>query len=107
MMGVSARLERRIRRDFEPGSVEPVLTRLSQLARELDESPRISAGAERVQAAIVLKAAGSWKRFEGEITLANQDWRDELMGSGLENEDWPLRLDAELGPANEPGNPFR
>ena len=88
MAGVSDRLRGRIDRDFpEPGSA--------------DEVARLVAGAsdgERIQAAIVFLAGGDLDRLHAAIRLTAQDWRDTLCGAGLEHEDWPGRLDAELGP---------
>ncbi len=53
---------------------------------------------ERVQAAIVLTAAGRLADLHDAIALAQIDWRDVLMNAGLANEDWPTRLDDHLGP---------
>lgn len=55
-------------------------------------------GVERLQAAIVLSAGGSTSRLQEAVALAELDWRDLLVGAGLANEDWPTRLDRELGP---------
>ena len=93
MASVTPRLEALVRQDFEAGSVEPVLARLSQL------------DGERVQTAVVLLSTGSWTRFEGAIKLAETDWRDVLISAGLEHEDWPLRLDAVLGSPDHFANP--
>lgn len=84
---VSSRLGRRIARDFpEPGSAEEV-TRL--VARASDS--------ERVQAAIVLAAQGDPQEVARQVELTQVDWRDVLVNGGLENEDWPARLDHQLG----------
>ncbi|WP_233225584.1 hypothetical protein, partial [Amycolatopsis sp. CA-126428] len=55
-------------------------------------------GSERVQAAIVLLARGSIRRFRDAVTLSTQDWRDVLVAADLAHDDWPARLDQELGP---------
>ena len=85
---MSDRLRARITRDFPaPGSA--------------DEVALIVGGAsdsERVQAAIVLWAAGSLDRLLDSVALTAVDWRDTLVRGGLEHDDWPSRLDAELGP---------
>lgn len=52
---------------------------------------------ERIQAAIVLVAAGDAGRLDQAAALAESDWRDVLVAAGLANEDWPARLDDELG----------
>ncbi|GAA1661764.1 hypothetical protein GCM10009765_09120 [Fodinicola feengrottensis] len=53
---------------------------------------------ERIQAGVVLCARGDLHRLRDACALAELDWRDVLMGAGLAHEDWPSRLDAELGP---------
>lgn len=56
-------------------------------------------GIERLEAAMILSARGSVPRLQQAVALAELDWRDLLVGAGLGNEDWPTRLDEELGPA--------
>jgi hypothetical protein len=51
---------------------------------------------ERIQAAIVLLARGDPVKFDYAAELAEADWRDVLVFSGLGNEDWPARLEDEL-----------
>ena len=51
---------------------------------------------ERVQAALVLLAEGSRKRFDEGLELLGKDWRDVLVWGGLGNADWPERLDEAL-----------
>ena len=53
---------------------------------------------ERLQAAIVLLAGGSFIRVREAVQLALTDWRDLLVAAELAHEDWPDRLLAELGP---------
>ena len=53
---------------------------------------------ERVQAAVVLWAAGDLARLHDALDLAELDWRDVLVRADLADEDWPARLEAELGP---------
>ena len=72
------------------GSAEPVLGRLSALTLPFI---RTAKGRERVQAAVVLLAAGSWVAFERAAALAETDWRDVLVDAGLANEDWSERLE--------------
>ena len=52
---------------------------------------------ERMQASLVLPAHGDFEAFIGFVRLAQTDWRDALVGSGLGNNDWPALLDYELG----------
>jgi hypothetical protein len=54
---------------------------------------------ERVQAAVVIPARGDLDVFAELVELARVDWRDVLVGSGFGDDDWPVRLDQELGPA--------
>ncbi len=91
----SDRLIRRIRRDFGRGTDDEVIRRLTAL-RPDDSS-------ERIQAALVLGAAGKLNRFEQQLRRLERDWREMLAVGGLADEDWPARLDAEL-PAG-PGDP--
>jgi hypothetical protein len=93
----SERLIRRIRRDFGRGTDDEVIRRLTALAPD-DSS-------ERIQAALVLGAAGRWNRFEQQLRRLELDWRDVLAVGGLADEDWPARLATELPAAtDEPGN---
>jgi hypothetical protein len=81
--GVTSRVERKVRADFEKGSVEPVLSRLANLQLPfLEESPE---GRERVQAAVVLLAQGRWPAFDQHAAAAETDWRS------------PERLNERLG----------
>ncbi|MGN6609755.1 MAG: hypothetical protein ACTHMS_22430 [Jatrophihabitans sp.] len=54
-------------------------------------------GSERVQASLVLWANGDLARLRDARDLAALDWRDALVRAGLADEDWPSRLDVELG----------
>jgi len=54
---------------------------------------------ERVLAAILLRAKGDPRALDGEFALAELDWRDTLMYTGLEHAGWERMLDDELGPA--------
>lgn len=93
-VNVSKRLEAKVRADFDSGSVEPVLSRLAGLQLAGIDT---DAGRERVQAAIVLLANGRWSAFQHQATLAETDWRDVLVPSGLGDEDWRERLSERLG----------
>lgn len=87
MTSVSARLERKIKRDFpEPGS-----------AHEIASIVASAADSERVQAAIVIAARGDRQEVARQAELVQVDWRDVLVNGGLENEDWPALLDQHLG----------
>ena len=87
MSEISDRLRRRVTRDFPaPGSAEAILVALAE-----------EASSERVQAAIVMWAAGDLGRFREGLAMAKQDWRDALCRVGLQNDDWAERLMRELG----------
>lgn len=89
---------RRIRRDFpEPGAANGVRHLLGDgpFGWEIDPD-----GTERVQAAIVLLAAGDLSRLRKALAQAESDWRDVLISAGLAGDDWRALLDEELGPAD-------
>ena len=96
MAEVSARLEARIRRDFERGSADEVLRELAELDLRpwrIWDSPD---GRERIQAALVVPAHGKYPDFERRLALARVDWRDALVAAGLANGDWRQKLDEVL-----------
>ena len=86
------RLANRVRRDFPADRADEVIGWLSGLPANAfgGQDP------ERVQAALVLAAAGQLSRFLAGVDLLRQDWRDVLVSGDLADEDWPVRLDAEL-----------
>lgn len=87
-MEVTPRLRSRIERDFgDNGNAEKVC----RLVGEASDT-------ERVQAAIVLTAAGRITELRDAIALAQIDWRDVLVNAGLANWDWSTRLESHLGP---------
>ncbi|MGW8328063.1 hypothetical protein ACWGLE_09210 [Streptomyces sp. NPDC055897] len=95
---ISARLRRRIRRDFPgPQACRGVEGALRSLLDKLGPSGSQDAVTERLFCAVVLFAAGDVRRMKPAVEMALMDWRDLLMATGLAHEDWPARLDAELG----------
>jgi hypothetical protein len=54
-------------------------------------------GSERVVGAVLIHGGGKVDRLLIAAQMAREDWRDVLMGSGLEHGDWPERLDSEFG----------
>ena len=52
---------------------------------------------ERLQAAIVLYANGDDDRLRHILRSTTRDWRDTLVWAGLGRDDWPNRLNSELG----------
>ena len=87
----SERLARKIHQSFPPDRADEVISRLSTL-------PDTSQSAERIQAAMIVRSGGSFERFMSEVELVQRDWRDTLMGSGLEHADYEVQLDRMLGP---------
>ncbi|MFE2609835.1 hypothetical protein ACFXDI_42420 [Streptomyces mirabilis] len=53
---------------------------------------------DRVQAAMVLDAAGNVERLSALLKVAYADYRDVLVATGFADEDWCERMNAELGP---------
>ncbi len=98
---VLTRLEARVRNDFSVAAANDALRSLGALNFEGIEPQ----GRERIQAAIVLLAGGDPAKFDHYVSLANADWRDVLVSSGLGDEDWPVRLDKELGLRKRLSNP--
>lgn len=90
MTAPTTRLARKIRRDYGDRSAE-VIARLTSLADT-------SQSTERIQTAIIVRANGDFDRFLSELELVEVDWRDTLMGSGLEHIDYEKELDRLLGP---------
>jgi hypothetical protein len=89
---VSERVAARIARDFGEHASEA----LDALALAETGNQDV----ERVHAAIVLTAEGSVARLWQAAELSALDWRDVLMGTGLEHGDWPAVLDREFGPVS-------
>ena len=89
---VSRRLEARVRRDFASDAADDVLARLAGL--RLVQAEKQST--ERILAAVVFLAAGDLEKLAYAVWVAETDWRDVLVASGLSG-GWVARLDEELG----------
>lgn len=85
---MSNRVERRIARDFRGESQRATVV---ALVSDLSDT-------ERVQAAVVIVAAGSVDAARDAVELARLDWRDLLVNAGLAESDWPHRIFEEFGP---------
>ncbi len=85
-----------MRNDFSAAAAEDALRRLGALNLAMAEEQ----SRERIQAAVVLLAAGDPDKLDYNARLAEADWRDVLVFSGLGDDDWPARLESELGPPN-------
>jgi hypothetical protein len=90
----SRRLTARIAADFSPAEKDAVIGWLTGFGPDVYGGQDV----ERIQAAMVLGAAGEWNRFMAMVRLLRIDWRDLLVCGRLENADWAERLTAELGP---------
>jgi hypothetical protein len=91
MPAVTPRVRRRIERDFpDPESADDI----ARLIADAGDS-------ERIQAALVLQAQGDRDRLTHALFLARSDWRDVLMGTGLEHEEWRRVLNLEFGPEGD------
>ena len=84
------RLARWIRRRYVPAAA----------ARCFDALARMDAAnayggqnAERMQLALLLRAGGDLAHLDAVLALAQTDFRDLLVGSGLEHDDWAARVD--------------
>lgn len=87
--GLTARLDRRLHRDF-PDDYDAAVVALA--STESGNQDR-----ERVLAAVVFIANRDLEQLRDAVAVSRVDWRDTLLGGGLGNVDWPQRLDAELG----------
>jgi hypothetical protein len=93
----SRRLEARVRRDFSLSEAEAILSRLASLELAMAEWQ----SRERIEAAILLLSGGDSAKFDHHAEVAEIDWRDVLVLSGLGDEAWSARLDEELGRSSE------
>ena len=70
---VSHRVQEAVRRSFEPGSVEVVVSRLAGLELPFERGGiETEAGRERVQAAVALVAAGDYYEFERAAAMVSE-----------------------------------
>ena len=90
---VSRRLQEYVRREFPDEEADAVIARLGTL----DLASAQKQSLERIQAAVVLLTHGEMERLEESVRIAERDWRDALVWSGLGQPNWPRRLDTVLG----------
>jgi hypothetical protein len=95
---LTARLAARVDRDFAEADRAGAIGTLERVDLGTWQSTDTPDGRERVLAAILVLAAGDDGRLWREAQEAEKDWRDVLVAAGLENADWPERLDELLGP---------
>ncbi|SCG55363.1 hypothetical protein [Micromonospora inositola] len=92
MPDISPRLRRRIKTDF-PQHADVVVNRLHSLDQLVADSRQ---DPERMFAAVVRLAQGRPDKLDRATRLAQDDWRDLLVGADFGTEDWPARLSAWL-----------
>ena len=87
---VSQRLEDYVRHELRPADAGGVIARLDAL--ELANAEKQSL--ERIQAAVLLLTRGDIDRLEESVRIAERDWRDALVWSGMGNADWSHQLES-------------
>ena len=90
-MLVSDRLRRYIEAAFEQADAPLALRLLS------DWTLPVEGAGERLHAAALIRADGDVDALAEALDLGKVDYRDLLMYTGLEHEDWPKRLDELAG----------
>ncbi|WP_217235587.1 hypothetical protein [Streptomyces sp. AC555_RSS877] len=97
-MRLTHRIKRRISEDYTPEDRSAVEELLLDLASGLEKDEGFSqAELERIIAATLIGGGGDVDRLLNWVQFARRDFRDVLVGSGLEHSDWPERLDSEFG----------
>jgi hypothetical protein len=95
VVALSARIIRRIERDFPQDEGATVVQLLEEVVQSVGYgSPIVE---ERVAAAVVLYSRGDADRFTQAVGYAQQDWRDLLMGVELADGDWAQRINDAFG----------
>ncbi|MDH6627173.1 hypothetical protein M2271_004997 [Streptomyces sp. LBL] len=98
-MGLTVRVEKRIAKDFPGRDGQVVGELLAELVHHLTERGDRE-DKERIAAAALLCGRGRVDRILDAVQLAKEDWRDVLVGAGLEDhQTWRERLEADFGPA--------
>ncbi|MGW2024602.1 hypothetical protein [Streptomyces decoyicus] len=94
-MALSARITRRIERDFRQEESATVAQLLEEVVKSVGRGSSIIE--ERVAAAVLLHSEGDADRFAQAADYAQQDWRDLLIDVQLAGEGWEQRIDDEFG----------
>ncbi len=98
-MLVSQRVAGRIARDFQGVYVAQAV----DLLADLELGGTSPDGDERICGALVIIADGDIDRLIEAAAAAEIDWRDVLVRTGLENDDWRAHLDVALAPPTRGG----
>lgn len=93
-MHVSELVRNEVAARFSANEVPLVLARLAGTELPFLDGAARSRGRDRVHLAILMRADGSYHRFEASLALAARDWRDLLVSAGLAGENWPEVLRA-------------
>jgi hypothetical protein len=91
-MELSPRVVARLERDFRGRRTAEA----RYLLESIDIGPTTPDGWERICGAILVVADSDPDRLVRAAYDTEMDWRDVLVAAGLENDDWPERLDAAL-----------
>jgi hypothetical protein len=94
-VGITTRLEARVRRDFSPHSAEKVIAFL-QAVPDVHVASRQDP--ERLQTGAFILLEGDPRRIPQVQEILARDWRDILVWAGLGHSNWPDRLNEMLGP---------
>ncbi|MEU9112799.1 hypothetical protein AB0D04_13650 [Streptomyces sp. NPDC048483] len=94
-MTLSARITRRVERDFPQDESATVAQLLEELVKSVTHGWLIAE--ERIAAAVLLYSQGDADRFAQAADYAQRDWRDLLVVAELANEGWQQRIDDEFG----------
>jgi phosphoribosylformimino-5-aminoimidazole carboxamide ribotide isomerase len=95
---LTARVRRRVERDYPGADRDTALDLLVGLDLGSSRAGREAAGRERIHAALLMLAGGDVRRLASEAAEAARDWRDTLVAADLAGDDWPSRVESELGP---------
>jgi|SRR6516162_305436 hypothetical protein len=76
------------RERFSPPDAEHILQLFQSASLPFLDGPSRERERARVQLAVLKLAAGDVKQLEHWLREAEIDWRDVLVASGLENDDW-------------------
>ncbi|MGW2486749.1 hypothetical protein ACWCV9_05940 [Streptomyces sp. NPDC001606] len=92
---LTSRIKQRIKRDYPEAEQPAVASILVELSDEISRYE--NAQLERIIAATLIHGQADVDKLLTAVQVALSDWRDVLMGSGLEHSDWPARLNCEFG----------
>jgi len=93
---VSQRAKSYIENNFSPSESRILENELASLEGEVSE--RGGEFSERIASSIIILAKRNFDNLGRVITSTKSDWRDVLLASGLDNDDWRLGVEALLGP---------